>query len=68
MVFDDEAGEGVPDEFGDFGGAMVGSVRQEGDELFAAETGDLIDITKIVAQAPCGLVENGVSTIDTSYC
>lgn len=62
-MLDGEAGETEAEILGDLGGAGVGGIGQDGNELFAAQAGNVVDVTEIVAKAACGTVQNCISPI-----
>jgi hypothetical protein len=63
LVLDGEAGETVAKIFGDLGGVVVGGAGQDGNELFTAEAGDMVDVAEIVAEAARGVVQGDVTAV-----
>lgn len=62
-VLDGEARETEAKILGDLGRAGVGGIGQDGDELFAAQAGNVIDVAEIVAKAARGVVQDSISPI-----
>ena len=62
-VLDGEARERKTEIFGDLGGAGLADARQDGDELFAAETCDMVYLTKVVAKTARCVMKDDVSPV-----
>ena len=62
-MVDGEVGQTVAKALRDLGGVGVRCAGKDGDELFATEPGDVVNLAEIVAEATRGVREDGIAAV-----